>query len=312
MADSTSLSGVLNLNKPVGKTSHDCVYFARRLFHMKKIGHTGTLDPLASGVLPVLVGSAAKLSEYLMNHDKTYRATVRFGLTTDTEDITGAVLSQSSSIPDIDAVREASRAFIGEISQTPPMYSAVKVDGRKLYEYARKGVSADDIKIEPRKVNVYSLAVLETLRPDEYTLDIACSKGTYIRSICAGIGKSLGCGAVMSALVRTSSGCFSIEDSHTQEKLEAESSPVKYLIPTANILETLSDKSICLPEFYLKLAKNGAEIYISKLGITAGFSEGDKVIMKDEQGSPFALGEAGIYDKNKDENIAVKAKAFID
>ena len=162
--------GILILDKPAGMTSHDCVAIMRRLFHTRKVGHTGTLDPMATGVLPILLGRAAKAAEYLVAEDKHYIAGLRLGLTTDTEDITGAILTESASIPDEAAVQDAVKTFVGESDQIPPMYSAIKIDGQKLYDLARQGITVE------RKARKITVSSLNCTKQDErtYTLDVYC------------------------------------------------------------------------------------------------------------------------------------------
>ena len=316
MIDINNISGALNLNKPAGRSSHDMVYFARRLFGVKKIGHTGTLDPMATGVLPILVGSATKLSELLANHDKTYRAVLKLGVTTDTMDITGNVIkspgdSPLPGLPDFNEVKKAAESFIGEIEQIPPVYSAIKVNGRKLYEYARSGI---DIKPEARKVNIYSIICEDSQIVGEYILNINCSKGTYIRSICHDIGEKLNCGGVMAALERTRTGEFDISNSFSPEILEEykKEQGLEYLssllISCEDILKGVTRKKITLGEFYARLAKNGAEIYLRKLDCDiSDFYVGDKILMYDYGDILFALGEVREYENG----VACKPVIFV-
>ena len=212
------ISGVILVNKHKGVTSHDIVFKIRKLFGTKKVGHTGTLDPLATGVLPVLVGRAAKAAEYLLCESKKYVAELQLGITTDTEDITGNILTKTDTLPAKNEFFEACRAFVGDIMQVPPMYSALKVNGQKLVDLARQGI---EIERQARPITVYSLVPEEI---DEkkglYRIAVSCSKGTYIRTLCCDIGKSLGCGATMTELQRTESGGFEIEDAYTIEDLE--------------------------------------------------------------------------------------------
>jgi len=320
------INGVLNLNKPGNCSSHDMVYFIRREFGVKKVGHTGTLDPIATGVLPMLIGSATKLSDLLLNHDKVYKAGLKLGVTADTMDATGKIIKTCDVIPSYGEVIKAAESFTGEIEQIPPIYSAVKVNGRKLYEYARSGKNAEEINIESRKVNIYSLTCESTAKPDEFILSISCSKGTYIRSICHDIGEKLGCGGVMASLCRIKSGRFDIADSYSAEYIKNHGNPGTLLIPCEDILKDYAGKKIYLNEFYSKLAKNGAEIYIKKLVYLgykeADFTAGDKVLMYDCDKILFALGEVKNYNsnnsnnnnnsnKNYDNGIACKAQIFI-
>lgn len=218
------MNGVINVMKPPGMTSHDVVAILRRITGIKKIGHTGTLDPNASGVLPVCIGRATKLADYLADMGKSYTCEMTLGASTDTQDTWGTVLeAYEGQLPTRASVLEAVSAMTGEIDQIPPMYSAIKVNGQKLYDLARAGKTID---VKSRKITVHSLEVLDSGngdspddRPKTYLLDIHCSKGTYVRTICHDIGHQLGCFGHMSFLVRTRSGMFQIKDSLTMETL---------------------------------------------------------------------------------------------
>jgi len=216
------VDGVLNVRKVSGPTSHDVVDQVRRIVGQKRVGHAGTLDPMASGVLVVCLGSATRVVEYLMGLPKEYRARMVLGISTDTQDSTGTVLSErDASGITRGAFEEAAAAFVGEIEQIPPMASALKHHGKRLYQLARQGKTIDR---PARKVTVYSIEVTGSQFPIpncEAELVVRCSSGTYIRTLCSDIGDRLGCGAHMSALERTSVGRFSIEDSVRIEELEA-------------------------------------------------------------------------------------------
>jgi len=208
---------IININKPAGWTSFDVVAKLRGVLKIRKLGHTGTLDPDATGVLPVCAGKATKLVDYLTDGTKEYVAVMKLGVTTDTQDGSGKVIEvcAADGVTEED-VRRAALGFVGEIEQIPPMYSAVKVNGKKLYELARKGV---EVERKPRRVTIHSIAV-EGFGGDEVTMRIECSKGTYIRTLCADMGEVLGCGAHMKSLVRTRSGAFKIEDAVTINEVE--------------------------------------------------------------------------------------------
>ncbi|UCH60521.1 MAG: tRNA pseudouridine(55) synthase TruB [Anaerolineales bacterium] len=233
------VSGVLVLDKPIGLTSHDVVQIVRRGTGIKRAGHTGTLDPRASGVLVVLIGPAVRLSEYVSASDKRYQATIRLGSSTDTYDSEGEITStsMSSSLEDIteEEFEEILQQFVGEIQQVPPPYSAVKVKGRKAYEMARKG---EDVELEPRTIHVYSLEVLEWA-PPEVVVDVYCSSGTYVRSLANDLGEKLGVGAHLVGLRRTKSGRFTLRDAVPLRRLQ-EAFDVgewyRYLIPAAEAL----------------------------------------------------------------------------
>jgi tRNA pseudouridine55 synthase len=232
-----AISGVLVVDKPVGLTSHDVVQIVRRGTNIRRAGHTGTLDPRASGVLVILIGPAVRLSEYVSASDKRYQAIVRLGTTTDTYDSDGNVTS--SKPVDIGEVQfeETLKTFIGEIEQTPPPYSAVKIKGRKAYEMAREG---EEVDLQPRKIQVFNLELLEWT-PPEAVIDVYCSSGTYVRSLANDLGTSLGCGAYLVGLRRTKSGRFTLRDAVPLRKLRdafEAGNWYQYLIPAA---EALSD-----------------------------------------------------------------------
>jgi len=230
------VSGVLVVDKPIGLTSHDVVQILRRGTGIRRAGHTGTLDPRASGVLVILIGPAVRLSEYVSASDKRYQATVRLGSSTDTYDSEG-MITDSASIEEITEERFTSELenFIGEIEQTPPPYSAVKVQGRKAYDMAREG---EEFELAPRVINVYSLEVLEWA-PPEVVIDVYCSSGTYVRSLANDMGKALGTGAHLVGLRRTKSGRFTLRDAvplrRLQEAFDA-GNWYRYLIPAVEAL----------------------------------------------------------------------------
>lgn len=232
------MHGVLNFLKPPGMTSHDAVAFVRRAFNTKRVGHTGTLDPAAAGVLPICIGQATRLVEYLQAGRKTYIAEITFGIETDTLDATGEVVSTGdASHVNLDNLRATLDQFRGTILQTPPMYSAIKRDGKKLYELAREGADEATLDIQPRQVEIYALVVprdFQSSTRSRAMLRIECGSGTYIRSLVRDIGRALGCGATMSFLVRTQNGAFSIDKAHTPE--EALSQDENAVIPIKEAL----------------------------------------------------------------------------
>ena len=290
--------GVLIVNKPEGITSHDVVGKIRKLYGTRKVGHTGTLDPLATGVLVILLGRAAKAAEYLVADRKTYQARLTLGLTTDTEDITGKVLTQSNDILSKEAVMTACGEFLGKIKQIPPMYSALKVDGKKLYDLAREGI---EVERKARDIEIFQLVCTPTDKANEYELLVECSSGTYIRTLCADIGAALGCGGVMSALHRVKAGGFAIENSHTLEEIEALELSERYnlLAPTESLFCELD--AINLPAFYEKLCRSGCEIYQNK--IKTNVEVGTRVRLCTHSGEFFALGEVREYESG----TAIKA-----
>lgn len=208
--------GVINVYKEKGYTSHDVVAKMRGILKQKKIGHTGTLDPDAEGVLVVCLGKGTKLCDMLTDKIKTYQAVLLLGRETDTQDTSGTTTAERPVLADEDGVREALRSFIGSYAQIPPMYSALKVNGKKLYELARSG---KEIEREARPVTIHSI-VVDCVELPRVTMTVTCSKGTYIRTLCHDIGRKLGCGGCMEKLLRTRVDCFSIEDSLTFAKME--------------------------------------------------------------------------------------------
>ncbi len=219
--------GFLNIYKPRGKTSHDVVSYLRRITNIKQIGHTGTLDPFAEGVLPVCIGKATRLIEYL-NDDKAYIGTVRFGKSTTTYDVEGEAVNYSDKFVTLEQTEKALENFTGDIEQLPPIYSAIKVKGKKLYEYARKG---EQVEITPRKVNIRRLEILKFDEGNRVLeLYIECSKGTYIRSIANDLGEFLGVYGYLEKLVRVKAGDFEIKDSVKLDEITTQQDVSKYLI----------------------------------------------------------------------------------
>lgn len=212
-----ALNGIILVDKPCDWTSHDVVGKLRGILHERRIGHSGTLDPMATGLLVVFVGRATRAVEFAEADSKEYIAGLRLGISTDTQDITGNTLKRSNSLPSKAELEQALSAFKGEISQIPPMYSAIKVGGRKLYELARRGES---VERKPRRVTIDKLDIIGENESD-YVLDVVCSKGTYIRTLCNDIGDTLGCGGCMSSLRRVKAGAFSIEKAHTIDEIQA-------------------------------------------------------------------------------------------
>lgn len=210
------MSGILLVDKPAGWTSHDVVGRLRRMTGQRRIGHSGTLDPMATGLLVVFLGRATRAVEFAEGHDKAYTALLRPGVVTDTLDTTGAVLATSPERPTQSELEAALGAFRGEIEQLPPMYSALKYNGKKLYEIARAG---GEVERKPRPVTIYRLECTGE-RDGDFVLEVECSKGTYIRTLCDDIGRALGCGACMSGLRRTRAGGFDVRDALTIEEIE--------------------------------------------------------------------------------------------
>ena len=282
--DNKSLFGFLNIYKPVGMTSHDVVSVLRRVTKIKQIGHTGTLDPFAEGVLPICIGKATRLIEYLQD-DKEYLATVQFGAATNTFDLDGEKVFTSNKKVSRDDIKEGLKNFEGEISQLPPIFSAIKVKGKKLYEYARKG---EEVEIQPRKVVIENIELKnfdEELQQAQILLK--CSKGTYIRSIANDLGKNLGCGGYLIKLIRTQAGKFRVENSVQLDRIDVESNLI-------NPLDILSLPKIAVDNDDLARIKNGMPIYktCDKIGnfvsliyndvkiCAVGIADGEKIKLK--------------------------------
>lgn len=282
--DNKSLFGFLNIYKPVGMTSHDVVSVLRRVTKIKQIGHTGTLDPFAEGVLPICIGKATRLIEYLQD-DKEYLATVQFGAATNTFDLDGEKVFTSDKKVSRDDIKEGLKSFEGEILQFPPIFSAIKVKGKKLYEYARKG---EEVEIQPRKVVIKNIELKnfdEELQQAQILLK--CSKGTYIRSIANDLGKNLGCGGYLIKLIRTQAGKFRVENSVQLDGIDVESNLI-------NPLDILNLPKIAVDNDDLARIKNGMLIYktCDKIGnfvsliyndveiCAVGIADGEKIKLK--------------------------------
>lgn len=285
-------SGILVLDKPGGFTSHDAVGKLRKLLGTRQIGHTGTLDPLATGVLPMLCGRAVKASEYLSAHDKAYEATFILGKVSETGDTDGSVTDTGKAIPPEAEVLSAASAMVGKQMQKPPMTSAIKVDGKKLVDYQREGIEID---VPARPIEIYSCEA-EKIGENEYSLSLSVSKGTYVRTVITDIGEKLGCGAVMSSLRRTKSGSFDLSHAYTLEALEKMSydERLSLLLPLEDAFSDV--EKITLEPFFAKLCRSGCEIYLKK--IKKDFDVGKRLRIYDGSGF-FALGEVREYDGGK-------------
>lgn len=282
--DNKSLFGFLNIYKPVGMTSHDVVSVLRRVTKIKQIGHTGTLDPFAEGVLPICIGKATRLIEYLQD-DKEYLATVQFGAATNTFDLDGEKVFTSDKKVSRYDIKEGLKSFEGEILQLPPIFSAIKVKGKKLYEYARKG---EEVEIQPRKVVIENIELKnfdEELQQAQILLK--CSKGTYIRSIANDLGKNLGCGGYLIKLIRTQAGKFRVENSVQLDGIDVENNLI-------NPLDILNLPKIAVDNDDLARIKNGMPIHktCDKIGnfvsliyndveiCAVGIADGEKIKLK--------------------------------
>lgn len=286
--------GVLLIDKPAGMTSHDVVSRVRRLFGTRQVGHTGTLDPMATGVLILLLGRAAKASEYVSHDEKSYEAVLRLGLRTDTEDTTGVILSTAPavSLPDGAALDAVLPRFRGKICQIPPMYSALKVGGRKLCDIARAGGT---VERQPRPVEIRALTAEPAPLPSDFRLHVTCSGGTYIRTLCADIGDALACGGTMAALRRTAASGYPVSACRTPEELAA-------MEPAARVacllsVETLFSDLPCLSlsEFHTKLCRSGCELYQTRLNLRQPYPTGARLRLYGADGTFFALGEVRDY-----------------
>lgn len=292
------LNGIINVYKEAGFTSHDVVAKMRGICGQKKIGHTGTLDPAATGVLPVCLGSGTRLCDMLTEKDKEYAAVLLLGVTTDTQDITGAVLSQKEVKASEEEVKEAVMSFVGDYDQIPPMYSALKVNGKKLYELARAG---KEVEREARRVRIEEIEILHMELP-RVTMRVVCSKGTYIRTLCADIGNKLGCGGTMESLQRTRVGIFKLEEALTlsqlQEKKEDGTLP-SCVKPVDACFEHLTALRVC-PQ-HQKLLDNGNPLFADQMLERIRIGEGEQVRVYSADGRFF-----GIYVKEEDRSRRFK------
>lgn len=246
-------NGVLIIDKPQGWTSMDICAKLRGIFHEKRVGHAGTLDPMATGVLPVFLGRATRAVEYAAGGAKEYHAVLRLGTVTDTQDVTGTVLEERPVLVTPEELEGALARFRGDILQVPPMYSAVKVNGKKLYELARKG---REVERKPRPVTICALELGERLSDTDFRLRVECSKGTYIRTLCHDIGRALGCGGTMAELRRTRAAGYPIDRAVTLEQVQAAEHPESLLLPVDSLFAHLP--ALALTAAQAKCVRNGA------------------------------------------------------
>lgn len=252
------MNGIIIINKPKGCTSHDIVYKAKRIFN-EKVGHTGTLDPNATGVLPLLIGKGTEISKYLINHDKTYEAILQLGEKKDTADSEGKTIEEqnvtSEMLSEVN-VKKVLKSFEGHQEQIPPMYSAIKVNGKKLYEYARKGQT---VELKPRKIEIYKMELLNIdIQNKTIEFRVDCSKGTYIRTLCENIAERIGTVGYMKELKRTRVGEFKIEDAITIQELEDSKNKLEKFITLEKFFE--NSKNILLDDRKIKLFLNGVKL----------------------------------------------------
>ena len=300
-------NGIINVYKEKGFTSHDVVAKLRGICKMKKIGHTGTLDPEAVGVLPVCLGSGTKLCDMLTDWDKEYIAVLRLGVVTDTQDMTGQVLSQCDA--DLiealtkEQVRDAIMSFTGAYDQIPPMYSALKVNGKRMYELARAGI---EIERKPRTVQIREIEI-KSIDPPLVKMRVVCSKGTYIRTLCHDIGAKLGCGGSMESLTRSRVGIFRIEDALTLEELERlrDDDKISSVIISP---DTVFDgvRAVVVNEQGLRLVQNGNTLTGSQLTERVRFEDGEQVRVYDADKRFY-----GIYDYHEAERLLKPVKMFL-
>lgn len=271
-------NGILIVDKPAGWTSQDVVSKLRGVFHERRAGHGGTLDPMATGVLPLFFGRATRAVEFFEHADKTYVADLRLGVVTDTQDTTGTVLEERPCSITEAQLREALTRFTGQIEQIPPMYSAIKVQGKKLYELARKG---QEVERKTRRITVFSLELLD-LDGQTASVRVHCSKGTYVRTLCHDIGAYLGCGGCMSGLRRVQAGAYGEAQSHTLEQLLACETPEHLLLPVDSLF--MAHPALTLTPPQEKCVRNGA-------AFTLRGREGGKYRLYSRTGEFLALGE---------------------
>lgn len=268
VSGTNELCGIICVDKPQGFTSFDVIAKMRGILKMKRLGHAGTLDPMATGVLPVFAGRATKACDILPDHDKTYEAGFRLGITTDTQDVTGTVTKERPASVTTEQLEKVLESFRGEIMQVPPMYSAVSVGGKRLYELARQG---KEIEREARAVTIYCLEITEFDEAEQSgTLKISCSKGTYIRTLINDIGEALGCGGIMTSLVRTAACGFTLSDCVTLEQLQAAAdsggSFTEFVRPIESVFEGLP--TVRLSSAQERMYRNGVKLSLDKIKIS--------------------------------------------
>lgn len=295
------INGIINIYKEAGFTSHDVVAKLRGILHQKKIGHTGTLDPDATGVLPVCLGSATKIVEFLTNEKKSYRAGLLLGKVTDTQDISGQVLEENEPVADEEEIRAAIASFIGPCMQVPPMYSAIKVNGKRLYELAREGKT---VERKARPVEFFDISIVEMQLP-HLVIDVTCSKGSYIRTLCHDIGAKLSCGACMESLVRTSSGSFTLDQAKTLSQVEE-------AVTEGRIKEWIRSVDSMFPS-YEKMIVSGQEKKLVHNGNPIKLQGSDRP----ENGCGFRIWDdegcfVGIYEYRASRNLLYPVKMFMD
>ena len=297
------INGILNVYKEAGFTSHDVVAKLRGICRQKKIGHTGTLDPEAVGVLPVCLGSGTKLCDMLTDKSKEYEAVLLLGQVTDTQDVTGTVLEEHEVTVDEEQAVEAIRSFVGAYEQIPPMYSALKVNGKRLYELARAG---KEVERKGRPVEIHSIEILSVSLP-EITFRVACSKGTYIRTLCHDIGQKLGCGGTMKSLKRTRVGIFTIDGAlklSLLEELAAQGRLEEKVIPVEAMFTELP--ALTVKDAFARLIENGNAFYPGQAEESVRTPDGGQVRVYDRKGRFY-----GIYAFSEEKERYQPVKMFL-
>lgn len=297
------INGILNVYKEAGFTSHDVVAKLRGICRQKKIGHTGTLDPEAVGVLPVCLGSGTKLCDMLTDKSKEYEAVLLLGQVTDTQDVTGTVLEEHEVTADEEQAVEAIRSFVGAYEQIPPMYSALKVNGKRLYELARAG---KEVERKGRPVEIHSIEILSVSLP-EITFRVACSKGTYIRTLCLDIGQKLGCGGTMKSLKRTRVGIFTIDGAlklSQLEELAAQGRLEEKVIPVEAMFTELP--ALTVKDAFARLIENGNAFYPGQAEESVRTPDGGQVRVYDRKGRFY-----GIYAFSEEKERYQPVKMFL-
>lgn len=297
------INGILNVYKEAGFTSHDVVAKLRGICRQKKIGHTGTLDPEAVGVLPVCLGSGTKLCDMLTDKSKEYEAVLLLGQVTDTQDVTGTVLEEHEVTVDEEQAVEAIRSFVGAYEQIPPMYSALKVNGKRLYELARAG---KEVERKGRRVEIHSIEILSVSLP-EITFRVACSKGTYIRTLCHDIGQKLGCGGTMKSLKRTRVGIFTIDGTlklSQLEELAAQGRLEEKVIPVEAMFTELP--VLTVKDAFVRLIENGNAFYPGQAEESVRTPDGGQVRVYDRKGRFY-----GIYAFSEEKERYQPVKMFL-
>lgn len=299
------MNGIINVYKEKGFTSHDVVAKLRGILHQKKIGHTGTLDPDATGVLPVCLGNATKLCDLLTDKDKTYKAVLKLGVVTDTQDLTGKILKESMVECSREEMEQVIYSFLGDYQQIPPMYSALKVNGKKLYELAREGKT---IERKPREVKIHAIKILDVnWQEKEVEFEVTCSKGTYIRTLCHDVGEKLGCGGAMKSLVRTRVSRFCIKESLALaqiDQLTKEGKIEEKIIAVDKYF--INNPAIYIKENADKLVYNGNFFHKRNIG-TFKEGTGDWIRVYDSRGK-----FVGLYKLEEKEEIYKPVKMFLE